>query len=178
MSGGTMGTVKQRSNGRWEARIDVPGGDPASGQRRQRSKSYGTKKEAVAQLQTWNAEFKEGNLAEPSRVTLRTYLEDDVSCPTAGDCVGCVDCGVDGEAGGGDRAPSLQLVDGGGEVLVRLAGVRADLRSVDGASAGLPRHSACPSGRPDRCRTPRHHPAARRATAASVCEADGSPQPR
>jgi hypothetical protein len=32
MSGGTMGTVKQRSNGRWEARIDVPGGDPASGQ--------------------------------------------------------------------------------------------------------------------------------------------------
>ena len=71
-SGG--GTIRQRPDGRWEARITI-GHDPVTGKQKQRSFYGKTQKEVRQKLQQAAVELDAGTYIEPSRMTLDQWLE-------------------------------------------------------------------------------------------------------
>lgn len=77
-------------------------------------------------------------LAEQSEDLVVVLADGSLAEASAADGVGGVDAGVDGEARGGDVAPSLEIAGSGLGELLGLGGVRADLRGRRGpGAAGL-----------------------------------------
>lgn len=70
-SGG--GTIRQRADGRWEARITI-GRDPITGKQKQRSFYGATQREVRQKLQQAAVEVDAGTYVEPSRMTLDQWL--------------------------------------------------------------------------------------------------------
>ena len=70
-SGG--GTIRQRADGRWEARITI-GRDPVTGQQKQRSFYGATQREVRQKLQQAAVEVDAETYVEPSRMTLDQWL--------------------------------------------------------------------------------------------------------
>ena len=70
-SGG--GTIRQRADGRWEARITI-GRDPVTGKQKQRSFYGATQREVRQKLQQAAVEVDAGTYVEPNRMTLDQWL--------------------------------------------------------------------------------------------------------
>lgn len=68
------GTIRKRSEGRWEARFTV-GYDPLTGKQVQRSVYAPTQAEARKKLSQAVADIDEGTYTEPSRLTLGQWLD-------------------------------------------------------------------------------------------------------
>ena len=68
------GSIRQRSDGRWEARFTV-GRDPGTGKQIQRSVYGATQKEVAQKLRQATAELDEGTYHEPCRMTLGEWLD-------------------------------------------------------------------------------------------------------
>jgi integrase len=68
------GTIRQRSDGRWEARVTI-GRDPGTGQQRQRSFYGVTQAEARKKLQQALISVEEGTYIEPSKLTVKDWFE-------------------------------------------------------------------------------------------------------
>lgn len=68
------GTIRQRSDGRWEARYTT-GFDPTTGKQAQRSIYGKTQKEVREKLTQVTLELDEGTYIEPSRMTLEQWME-------------------------------------------------------------------------------------------------------
>jgi integrase len=75
MARGTIRKHERASGVRYEVVVDL-GFDPATGQRRQRSKSFKTKREAQAALAAWLAEIDKGTALDRSRQTVAELLRD------------------------------------------------------------------------------------------------------
>jgi integrase len=58
---------------RYLVRVEYPP-DPVTGKRRQRAKTFGTRKEAEAELARWLTEIERGTALEPSKLTVGEYL--------------------------------------------------------------------------------------------------------
>ena len=71
-SGG--GTIRKRSDGRWEARYTL-GFDPKTGKQIQKSIYGKTQKEVRQKLSKVNTEIDEGTYAEPSKMKLAVWLD-------------------------------------------------------------------------------------------------------
>lgn len=69
------GTVRQRDNGTWEARITV-GIDPKTGAQKRKSISGKTKKEVMQKMRQIQVEVDRGTYTEPSKVTVSEWLAD------------------------------------------------------------------------------------------------------
>jgi len=67
------GTIRQRSDGRWEARYTV-GRDPGTGKQVQRSIYGATQKEVRQRLQQITMDIDEGTYTAPSRLTVEEWL--------------------------------------------------------------------------------------------------------
>ena len=67
------GTIRQRSDGRWEARYTV-GRDPGTGKQVQRSIYGSTQKEVALKLRQITTEIDEGTYTEPCRLTVGEWL--------------------------------------------------------------------------------------------------------
>lgn len=67
------GTIRQRSDGRWEARYTV-GRDPGTGKQIQRSIYGATQKEVRQRLQQITMDIDEGTYTAPSRLTVEEWL--------------------------------------------------------------------------------------------------------
>lgn len=70
---GSVSKLERESGTRWRARIDLPKGP--NGKRRQKSKTFDTKKEANRWLAELNHEINTGAYVEPSDMTLREYIQ-------------------------------------------------------------------------------------------------------
>lgn len=68
------GTIRQRSDGRWEARFTV-GRDPGTGKQIQRSVYGKTQQEVRKKLQAACVAIDEGTYTEPSKLTLASWLD-------------------------------------------------------------------------------------------------------
>ena len=68
------GSIRQRKDGRWEARFTV-GRDPGTGKQKQRSKYFDTQKEAAKFLQRTLSEIDNGTYIEPSKSTVAQWLD-------------------------------------------------------------------------------------------------------
>lgn len=68
------GTIRQRPDGRWEARYTV-GRDPGTGKQIQRSVYGATQKEVRQKLQRAAVELDEGTYTPPSQLTVKQWLE-------------------------------------------------------------------------------------------------------
>ena len=71
-SGG--GTIRKRSDGRWEARYTL-GFDPKTGKQIQKSIYGKTQKEVRQKLSKVNTEIDEGTYFEPTQMTLGQWLD-------------------------------------------------------------------------------------------------------
>lgn len=78
------GSIRKRASGqgtRYDVVVDL-GPDPATGRRRQRSKSFSTRREAQAHLTRWLSEIDAGTAIEQTTQTVREllsgWLENDV----------------------------------------------------------------------------------------------------
>lgn len=67
------GTIRKRSDGRWEARYTV-GFDPAIGKQKQKSIYGKTQKEVREQLAEITTELDSGTYIEPSKMTLEAWM--------------------------------------------------------------------------------------------------------
>jgi integrase len=70
------GTIDKRLGKRgpgYLVRVDL-GADPVTGKRRQRAKTFATRREAEAALAQWLADIEHGTAIEPSKLTVRDYL--------------------------------------------------------------------------------------------------------
>ena len=67
------GTIRQRPDGRWEARYTV-GRDPGTGKQIQRSVYGATQKEVRQKLQRAAVELDEGTYTPPSKTTVSQWL--------------------------------------------------------------------------------------------------------
>ena len=67
------GTIRQRPDGRWEARYTV-GRDPGTGKQIQRSIYGATQKEVRQRLQQITMDIDEGTYTAPSRLTVEEWL--------------------------------------------------------------------------------------------------------
>jgi len=70
-----IGTIRQRSDGRWEARYTV-GRDPGTGKQLQRSIYGSTQKEVRQKLAQITAAIDKGTYQEPNRVTVSEWMEE------------------------------------------------------------------------------------------------------
>jgi integrase len=71
------GTIRQRKSGRWAYGLTLPGRDPATGKRRQITKSgFRTRKECQAALIKVLDQINERTYARPTRLTVAKYIED------------------------------------------------------------------------------------------------------
>jgi integrase len=68
------GTIRQRKDGRWEARYTV-GRDPGTGKQVQRSIYGDTEKEVLKKLTAINAGINDGTYLEPSKLTVGHWLD-------------------------------------------------------------------------------------------------------
>ena len=68
------GTIRQRSDGRWEARYTV-GRDPGTGKQLQRSVYGSTQKEVRLKLQQATVDINNGVYADPSHLTVGAWLD-------------------------------------------------------------------------------------------------------
>ena len=68
------GTIRQRPDGRWEARFTV-GRDPGTGKQIQRSVYGSTQKEVRQKLAQAVAALDNGDYFEPSKMTLARWVE-------------------------------------------------------------------------------------------------------
>lgn len=68
------GTIRKRSDGRWEAWYTV-GFDPATGKQRQKSIYGKTQKEVRERLAEITTELDDGTYIEPSKMTLEAWME-------------------------------------------------------------------------------------------------------
>ncbi len=68
------GTVRQRADGRWEARFTI-GRNPATGKQIQKSVYASTKKEASMKLREVLASIDSNTYREPSKISLKEWLE-------------------------------------------------------------------------------------------------------
>ena len=68
------GTIRQRPDGRWEARVTV-GRDPGTGRQRQRSIYGSTQKEVAEKLRALTAEIDKGTYIEPTKLTVGKWLD-------------------------------------------------------------------------------------------------------
>lgn len=68
------GTIRQRSDGRWEARYTV-GHDPGTGKQVQRSIYGASQKEVAQKLRQVTSEIDDGTYREPCRMTLGRWLD-------------------------------------------------------------------------------------------------------
>lgn len=68
------GTIRQRPDGRWEARFTV-GRDPGTGKQVQRSVYGSTQKEVRQKLAQAVAALDNGDYFEPSKMTLARWVE-------------------------------------------------------------------------------------------------------
>ena len=64
------GTIRQRADGTWEARITL-GVDPGTGKQKQKSFYGKTQKEVRQKLQRAMIAVDDGTYAEPSKITVR-----------------------------------------------------------------------------------------------------------
>ncbi len=67
------GTIRQRSDGRWEARVTL-GRDPGTGKQRQRSIYADTQKEVLKKMREVLASIDSGTYQEPARTTVAEWL--------------------------------------------------------------------------------------------------------
>lgn len=67
------GTIRKRSDGRWEARFTI-GFDPAAGKQMQRSIYGKTQKEVWEKLTEVTMEVDTGVYIEPSKMTLEQWM--------------------------------------------------------------------------------------------------------
>lgn len=68
------GTIRQRADGRWEARYSV-GRDPGSGKQLQRSVYGSSQKEVRLKLQQATVDFDNGVYADPSHLSVGAWLD-------------------------------------------------------------------------------------------------------
>jgi integrase len=68
------GTIRQRKDGRWEARYTV-GRNPGTGKQIQKSVYGATQKEVVKKLQQTQTDIERGAYTEPSKMTLGAWLD-------------------------------------------------------------------------------------------------------
>ena len=68
------GTIRQRSDGRWEARFTV-GRDPGTGKQIQRSVYGSTQKEVRQKLSQAIAAVDEGTYTAPNKMTVGQWLD-------------------------------------------------------------------------------------------------------
>ena len=68
------GTIRKRSDGRWEARYTL-GIDPKTGKQKQKSVYGKTQKEVRQKLTAITAEIDDGTYQEPCRMTLDEWLD-------------------------------------------------------------------------------------------------------
>lgn len=68
------GTIRQRKDGRWEARYTV-GRDPGTGKQVQKSIYGATEKEVLKKLQQVSVDIENGTYTEPSRMTVGQWLD-------------------------------------------------------------------------------------------------------
>jgi len=68
------GTIRQRKDGRWEARYTV-GRDPGTGKQIQRSVYGSTQKEVAQKLKEITVDIDKGIYTEPSRLTIEGWLD-------------------------------------------------------------------------------------------------------
>ena len=68
------GTIRQRSNGTWEARFTV-GRDPGTGKQVQRSIYGKTQKEVAQKLRQITSEIDEGTYKEPCHYTVSEWMD-------------------------------------------------------------------------------------------------------
>ena len=68
------GTIRQRKDGRWEARYTA-GRDPGTGKQVQRSIYGATEKEVLQKLQRVQVSITDGTYTEPSRITVGQWLD-------------------------------------------------------------------------------------------------------
>ena len=68
------GSIRQRSDGRWEARYTA-GRDPGTGKQVQRSVYGDTQKEVLDKLKQIHADQAQGSFLEPSRLTVSQWLK-------------------------------------------------------------------------------------------------------
>ena len=68
------GTIRQRKDGRWELVVTV-GRDPGTGKLIRKSHYCKTQKEAAQLLRKLSSQIDDGTYAEPSKLTLRGWLE-------------------------------------------------------------------------------------------------------
>jgi integrase len=71
---GSIRRIERRDGPSYVVRVEYPP-DPATGERRQRSKSYRTKKEAEKALAAWRTEIDRGLAVEPDRLTVAGLFE-------------------------------------------------------------------------------------------------------
>ena len=68
------GTIRQRKDGRWELIVTL-GRDPGTGKLIRKSHYCKTQKEASQLLRKLSSQIDEGTYVEPSRLTVRGWLE-------------------------------------------------------------------------------------------------------
>lgn len=68
------GSIRQRPDGRWEARVTL-GRDPGTGKQIQKSLYGKTQKEVVQKMQKLSVEWNEGVYTAPSKLTVKQWLE-------------------------------------------------------------------------------------------------------
>jgi integrase len=68
------GTIRQRKDGRWEARYTV-GRNPGTGKQIQKSVYGATQKEVVKKLQQTQTDIERGAYTEPSKMTLGAWMD-------------------------------------------------------------------------------------------------------
>jgi len=68
------GTIRQRQDGRWEARYTV-GRDPGTGKQIQKSVYGATEKKVLKKLQQITVDIENGVYCEPSRLTVGIWLD-------------------------------------------------------------------------------------------------------
>lgn len=67
------GTIRKRSDGRWEARYTV-GFDPVTGKQKQKSIYGKTQREVWERLAEITTELDDGTYIEPSKMTLEAWM--------------------------------------------------------------------------------------------------------
>ena len=67
------GTIRKRSDGRWEARFTI-GFDPVNGKQKQKSIYGKTQKEVREKLAQVTVEIDEGTYIEPCQMTLEEWM--------------------------------------------------------------------------------------------------------
>lgn len=68
------GTIRQRKDGKWEARYTV-GRNPGTGRQIQKSIYGDTQKEVLKKLQQVQADLENGNYVEPSKLTVSAWVD-------------------------------------------------------------------------------------------------------